>query len=451
MKSVLCVLVLLFSFAKTQQKYVIPDVTITALKPKGLIVTLPDSPGVQLFGFHANVNNPLKGKEDGSIAQESVEAENGIWKIVDKNVMLKVGDVLNYWVFVQRNRLGFDRLDQKFTISVLTTEGSIPTPCNPTSTKINGGQTVCGGTLLFEDNFSNNNIDEAKWIREQYIPSLPDYEFNTYEKQPEVLYINNGVLHFKLIPRNEPFVGHLDLSNGCTGKNCTAVSSGTIIAPMISGKIKSRFSFLYGKIEIRAQLPRGDWLYPQLYLEPKDYQYGDDYNSGRMWLAYARGNLDLVSQNSQIGNKILYGGVVLSAEEPARTHSAIKVGSAEPWGAQYHTYTLTWRPDGVTFNVDGVNGGNSGSTFSQSGAPNAHAWSSPMAPFDKEFVLSLGLGVGGLSDFPDFSTSNGQKQPWKKLNNKATLLFHRAMSTWFPTWHGEDAELKIEHVKIWSL
>lgn len=48
----------------------------------------------------------------------------------------------------------------------------------------------------------------------------------------------------------------------CTGVNCTITPAATIPAPVIAGRVKSKFTFKYGKIEIRAQLPRGDWIFP---------------------------------------------------------------------------------------------------------------------------------------------------------------------------------------------
>ena len=30
----------------------------------------------------------------------------------------------------------------------------------------------------------------------------------------------------------------------------------------------------YGKVEVRAKLPRGDWLWPAIWMLPKDNKYG---------------------------------------------------------------------------------------------------------------------------------------------------------------------------------
>lgn len=33
-------------------------------------------------------------------------------------------------------------------------------------------------------------------------------------------------------------------------------------------------SIAYGKIEVRAKIPRGDWLWPAIWMLPKDNKYG---------------------------------------------------------------------------------------------------------------------------------------------------------------------------------
>lgn len=42
-----------------------------------------------------------------------------------------------------------------------------------------------------------------------------------------------------------------------------------ILPPIVSAKLTTRksFSFKYGKVEIRAKLPKGNWLYPRKLFE----------------------------------------------------------------------------------------------------------------------------------------------------------------------------------------
>lgn len=63
-------------------------------------------------------------------------------------------------------------------------------------------------------------------------------------------------------------------TGGGGGNACTAVSStqaGTVINPVMSGRINTRGkkSIKYGKIEVRAKLPQGDWLWPAIWMLPE--------------------------------------------------------------------------------------------------------------------------------------------------------------------------------------
>ena len=92
------------------------NVEIEALTPKGIQVTLPDSPGTTYFAFHANINDPITKSDPGTISGTVYETTEGKWVIRDLNVHLKPGDTVYYWVFVQTGRLGY-RKDGRHTIT----------------------------------------------------------------------------------------------------------------------------------------------------------------------------------------------------------------------------------------------------------------------------------------------------------------------------------------------
>lgn len=62
--------------------------------------------------------------------------------------------------------------------------------------------------------------------------------------------------------------------NRCTGEigtpDCQRHAKGPyILPPVLSGSMDTRnsFAFLYGKVQIRAKLPQGDWIYPGNYIK----------------------------------------------------------------------------------------------------------------------------------------------------------------------------------------
>ncbi len=85
---------------------------------------------------------------------------------------------------------------------------------------------------------------------------------------------------------------------GCTDANvtnCGAVSNASakaVIPPVMSARLhtKNHYSIRYGRVEIQAKLPRGDWLWPALWMLPVDDEYGAWPRSGEIDIMEARGN-----------------------------------------------------------------------------------------------------------------------------------------------------------------
>ena len=121
-------------------------------------------------------------------------------------------------------------------------------------------------------------------------------------------------------PTNNNVIGYNNIFNGftynltgCTDANltsCGAVSNetlGTVIPPVMSARIHTRDSYAlkYGRVEISAKLPRGDWLWPALWMLPVDDAYGAWPRSGEIDIMEARGNgVDYTAQY------VTFGGVL---------------------------------------------------------------------------------------------------------------------------------------------
>ena len=74
-----------------------------------------------------------------------------------------------------------------------------------------------------------------------------------------------------------------------------------------------------------------------------------------------------------------------------------------------------------------------------------------MAPFNKEFYLTIGIGVGGFNDFPDdYNIYNGQKKPWVNRSVKALKNFWITMES-KKSWPGERSQLHIDYVKVYAV
>jgi beta-glucanase (GH16 family) len=161
-----------------------------------------------------------------------------------------------------------------------------------------------------------------------------------------------------------------------------------ILPPVTSAQIstKGKWSFKYGKVEIRAKLPKGDWIYPELYLNPVNEEYGPGYASGQIRIAFSGGNEDLCRD--------LRGGCILGSSPAARNY-AVKniVKNSGSWSDDFHKFIVIWKPDQITMMVDDQVYGNiyppEGGFVSEAynlDLVNVERWrgGTSFAPFDKE-------------------------------------------------------------------
>lgn len=96
---------------------------------------------------------------------------------------------------------------------------TLPSGCARSATTV-GGNPVCKGELVFEDNF--DTLDWTKWNREIRMPlDVDDSEFVSFQRRPENFYVRSGQLHIvpsllSEMPGYDPrsiFRGTIDLQN----------------------------------------------------------------------------------------------------------------------------------------------------------------------------------------------------------------------------------------------
>ncbi|XP_075978716.1 beta-1,3-glucan-binding protein-like [Anticarsia gemmatalis] len=463
--------------------YKVPDAKLEAIYPKGLRVSIPDD-GFSLFAFHGNLNQEMEGLEAGQWARDITKAKGGRWTFRDRNVELKLGDKIYFWTYVIKNGLGYRQDDGEWTVTgyvdeegrpvdvkhPLPSSSPVPVPdpsaspppvplpgCLVSKTKV-PGKDVCQGELIFGEEFDISNLkDLSRWVPEVKFPQEPDYPFNIYDSEHTIGFEDSSLVLTPVLTEDRHHEGFLfeslDLTWRCTGKidttECKQEASGAqILPPVLTGKIttKHKFAFKFGRIEVRAKLPAGSWLIPEINLEPLENKYGSHrYESGLLRVAFSRGN------PSQA--KKLSAGPIISDMEPFRTQLMKETIGIQNWNEDYHNYTMVWKPDGLELLVDGAQYGyiNPGEGFyalaHENAVPHAANWlrGTVMAPFDQLFYISLGLRVGGVNDFAD----DLPEKPWQNRGRKAMLEFWRKRSTWYPSWY--NTNMKVDYVRVYAL
>lgn len=477
---------LLVSALATSNGYEVPKARIEVFYPKGFQVSIPHEEGITLFAFHGKLNEEMEGLEAGTWARDIVKVKDGRWIFRDREATLKPGDVLYYWTYVIYNGLGYREDDGAYTVNAYSENSQNPgdkplvmppTPrthnvpdidirigCPAPKTQVKGNPVRCANQLIFMDDFNGNKLDASKWVAEHRFSTAPDYEFNIYVSNSlNTLSFANG--HVQLRPYSTRRWGHklsakLDLGNECTGERHTHEcvrdprTRPDKLPPLISAQFstKESFYFKFGRVEVRAKMPRSKYILPQLWLQPKYHVYGkEDYQSGQLRIAYTR--------QSTAGQLGLYSGALLTYKEPLRSNKLCHIlqtsDSNKDWTESFHNYTLEWTPRQLRWLVDGeelcVKGSEMGA-FSETSAtsqrlPNADEleMGTGIAPFDQEFYISFGVSVAGFNEF-----YYDNDKPWQETDPRAMDEFWSDTKSNRDQWL-DQAELQIDSVKVYSL
>lgn len=132
----------------------------------------------------------------------------------------------------------------------------------------------------------------------------------------------------------------------------------------------------YGRIDVKAKLPKGRGTWPAIWMLPTDWVYGG-------WPA--SGEIDIMEHVGYDENRV-HGTVHTDAYN--HTKGTQKGGSINIPTAtsQYHIYSIEWNAEKIRFFVDGENY----YTFFNSSDGDDKEW-----PFDQRFHVILNLAIGG--------------------------------------------------------
>mmetsp|Transcript_19459 Transcript_19459/g.19470 ORF Transcript_19459/g.19470 Transcript_19459/m.19470 type:complete len:314 (+) Transcript_19459:119-1060(+) len=302
-----------------------------------------------------------------------------------------------------------------------------------------------------------------------------NWEFEWYVNNRSNSYVKNSTLYI-MPTMTEDAIGMTTLQSGdvniwggspadaCTGNQfygCerNAAASGNVINPVRSARLRTAdtFKFKYGRVEVRAKLPRGDWLWPAIWMLPNYNSYGGWPASGEIDIMESRGNQPSypAGGNNQFASTLHWGPDWANNKYPL-THK--EYNNPTSLADDFHIYGLYWSkdrlytyfdtPSNIVLDVDMTKisfwqRGNFPTNFN-----NPWAGAGLNAPFDQEFYFTLNVACGGTSGY--FPDGVGNK-PWSDTDQHSVDSFWNNRGAWQPTWNGEDAALKIDYIKVWSL
>lgn len=194
----------------------------------------------------------------------------------------------------------------------------------------------------FSDEFNGTSVDTARWDELRGAGGVPlngnpVLIFNT----PDAISVSGGVAHIKLA-RQE-----------------TKDGFGTVY-PFSSGRLQTRRTFLYGRFQIRARLPRGQGIWPGIWLRTALNQP----INGEIDLIEGFGSNTSVVQSTmhtwKNGSEKRFYCARLFTEAPGilnkLTQSSCRnvvQANRTDFASGFHIYELDWRPGHVTWRLDG--------------------------------------------------------------------------------------------------
>jgi len=333
--------------------------------------------------------------------------------------------------------------------------------------------------LIYADDF--DEFDVSFWQHEITMGGGGNWEFEMYTNNRSTSYVENGVLYLR--PRlTAEAIGEDQLHNGytldlwgsspanlCTGNafyGCTrtAGAGGNILNPIMSARIRTvnSLNLKYGKVEVRAKLPQGDWLWPAIWLLPQSNAYGEWPASGEIDIVESRGNDPNPNPNFQgrdVVSSTLHWGPHWPENGYQFTHQTFQLEGGKTFADDFHVFSLEWSPSLITTFVDGKpilkvdltttdfwnRGGWGNSTFN-------NPWKNreKNAPFDQPFYLLINLAVGGVNGY--FAEGFPNK-PWANASPHAANEFYAAKDRWYPTWKSDNPDvpsaLRVDFVKFY--
>ncbi|KAH9503458.1 Beta-1,3-glucan-binding protein [Bulinus truncatus] len=319
--------------------------------------------------------------------------------------------------------------------------------------------------VIFRDDF--NSFDKGRWKYEVSMYGGYNGEFQVYTNDPKNVFVRNGQLHIHPMPTVEDsrfdenflFHGHMDMSalfGMCTISDlhgCVRDGTNGILPPVMSGKVLSVPSIRFGTVEVRAKLPRGDWLWPAIWMKSTTNHYGSWPRSGELDIMESWGNEG--DHGIRTVTSTLHWGPSADQNKARLTHGQRKSNN---WHSEFHVWRLEWTEQHILTFIDNQQIMSvvppAGGFWQWGGFSGNNLWGSGghMAPFDQEFYIMFNVAVGGTDGFfPDSIHYVNVTKPWNNTSPHAKEEFWRAHNVWRPSWQGDNSDLIIDYVEFRSL
>lgn len=328
--------------------------------------------------------------------------------------------------------------------------------------------------LVMHDVFDDFSTDN--WLHEQQLGGYIEGSFDWTTDSVYNSWVSEGMLHIKpTILQEFDNLTFIDLTaqGVCTSlvkTDCYAIQNLTdyeSIPTIQTARIRSRKSITFGKVEVTAKLPAGDWIFPTIGLDPEDLIYGHFPASGGIDIVQSRGNpISFISGGrNKIDSIVHFGADGHPYTDQANwARNRVKLSRSE-FSAGFHTFGLEWTPTYIRTWLDYPSNTILEVKWPKGFWPKADyarytndvnykyladPWTngSLAAPYDVPFHLTLRSNVGAVNGmFADVTS-----KPWYDGSGRgAAMIAFQDNTTWVDSW-GMDAQhtMYIKEVKMWQ-
>ena len=229
---------------------------------------------------------------------------------------------------------------------------------------------IPGYTMLWNDEFDGNALDETLWNYEPHEPGWTNEELQEYTTSTDNVFLRDGNLVIKAIQSDKG------------GKPYYT-----------SGKVttQNKQDFTYGKVVARAKVPEGKGLWPAIWMMPQDESYYGQWPKC--------GEIDIMEVlGSQVDTA--YGTLHYGAPHAEQQGTFVLKNST--FADSFHEFSVEWEPGEIRWYIDGelYHTVNDWFTAEEGGEDKPYP-----APFDQPFFVQMNLAVGGTwPGDPDEST-----------------------------------------------
>lgn len=226
--------------------------------------------------------------------------------------------------------------------------------------------------LVWQDEFEGTSLNMDNWSY-QIMGDGGNNEWQYYTSRPQNSWVSGGYL---TIQANK--------ENYVVGNRTYNYTSARL-------RTAGKQDFLYGKLEGRIKVPKGQGIWPAFWMMPTDSVYGGWAASGEIDI------MESINQADAVHGTLHFGGGWPNNRYTGGSYSPAGVDFSQ----DFHVYTIVWEPDVMRWYVDGI---------LYSTKTNSQWWcdaapGNPRAPFDQRFHFILNVAVGGnWPGYPDETT-----------------------------------------------